>query len=580
MKQFKILSILLVVCFSSLLFSCGGDDSNDSSTVVEGAELINKAVGVWMCTQSTDTQQGNTYQNLMVGKEITVYANGTYTSTAPSFGYTGTYSVSGNKITAHSDAGGTFVITVTFNGTDMVWQGTASNGVSFKYIFVREGSEQPQAMNFSKELILGGNTVCSWSVKSVNFERAISYNVSAGKTLTFKEDGTCTGFHSMETAWRINNGKIETYYAKTNEPMYVYTLLSTDENQLNVRINGTLDDDLQATLVLTKTEDVVAIDAGSITNEDYKAFYAAIYSKCVDFVKYQQALEAIRTNPNTVHNITAYSQQISNTFTAAYTVINNANLYIEKMTQIADIHEQADEERLAEIKAIRAFVYYNIAMLWGDCPFYTSVISDIDYGTNAFAQTKQADIFKYAYQEIGNVCSKLPNVQNATNGRLIFNQDAGYMLKAALEMTLGYKSAAKTTLDQIYLPQYRTQTRSTVSSLKNTFIWALKLSGVEEYIPVYTFTHNQLFYYEINGNRNGLELDYYSETVGEGSETQEGDVAAEWQRQANVDYGYWAMLKRLNKAQAVTGCQDYELLMPFPASDIALNPNLKQNPGY
>jgi hypothetical protein len=53
-----------------------------------------------------------------------------------------------------------------------------------------------------------------------------------------------------------------------------------------------------------------------------------------------------------------------------------------------------------------------------------------------------------------------------------------------------------------------------------------------------------------------------------------------WQTSDYLDYGYWAALKRMGKAQEVTGCFDYELLMPIPYTDIMLNQNLKQNPGY
>ena len=56
----------------------------------------------------------------------------------------------------------------------------------------------------------------------------------------------------METAWRITNGRIETYYKQTEEPMYVYTLLSVNADEIMVRIDGTLDDILQAEVVLMK----------------------------------------------------------------------------------------------------------------------------------------------------------------------------------------------------------------------------------------------------------------------------------------------------------------------------------------
>ena len=77
MKQFKLLSMLLAILMIPMMVSCGGDDEKDSTP--SGDDLIIKASGTWMCTQSVDTQNGKSYQGLMVGKEITISPNGTYT---------------------------------------------------------------------------------------------------------------------------------------------------------------------------------------------------------------------------------------------------------------------------------------------------------------------------------------------------------------------------------------------------------------------------------------------------------------------------------------------------------------------
>lgn len=134
MKKLRFLSILtLMVMAMPLLVACGDDDDNGPS----GNELVSKAVGTWMCVESTDAAQGYSYDGLMVGKEVTIKADGTYTSTAPTFGYSGTYTISGNQITAKSSSG-TFVVTVSISGNRMTWSGTASNGTTFRYVFTKE----------------------------------------------------------------------------------------------------------------------------------------------------------------------------------------------------------------------------------------------------------------------------------------------------------------------------------------------------------------------------------------------------------------------------------------------------------
>lgn len=136
MKHLKIWSMMLLMLMAMpLMVACSSDDKiNDGS---RDEDLVAKAVGTWMCTQSTDSQGSYSVDGLMVGKEVTIKSNGTFTSTSSTFGATGTYSVSGNQITARSSAG-TFVVTVTISGNKMTWNGTASNGTTFHYVFQRE----------------------------------------------------------------------------------------------------------------------------------------------------------------------------------------------------------------------------------------------------------------------------------------------------------------------------------------------------------------------------------------------------------------------------------------------------------
>ena len=138
MKQIKFWSItLLVLMVLPTIIACGSDDDDNGPS---GDELKKQALGLWMCIESRDEGGGRTYNGLMVGKEVCIMSNNTYTSTSSTFGYSGTYSLSGNTITAKSNAG-TFVVNVTINGDKMIWDGTASNGTKFRYVFQREIDE-------------------------------------------------------------------------------------------------------------------------------------------------------------------------------------------------------------------------------------------------------------------------------------------------------------------------------------------------------------------------------------------------------------------------------------------------------
>ena len=124
--------LMLFMTLPLVIASCGTDDEEN----LTDAELIAKAKGHWMCTESSDTYEGRTAKGLIVGKEITIYTDGTYKSNAPTFGASGTYTVNGNKITARNNLGDVFVINVTISGDRMSWIGTSNDGVSFSYQFI------------------------------------------------------------------------------------------------------------------------------------------------------------------------------------------------------------------------------------------------------------------------------------------------------------------------------------------------------------------------------------------------------------------------------------------------------------
>lgn len=571
MKQFKLLSMLLAILMVPMMVSCGGDDEKDDNP--SGDDLIIKASGTWMCTQSVDAMNGQSFQGLMVGKEITINPNGTYTSTAPTFGYSGTYTVSGNKITAHSDAGSTFLINVTISGDRMTWEGTANNGVSFRYIFERESNVVPSEKAFTKEIIAGD---FQWKVNSISIKRGASSIITEGKTIRFNEDGSCEGFHSMENAWRINNGRIETYYKQTEEPIYVYTLLSSNSDELLVRIEGTLDNNLQAEVLLIK--DIIPNSTTTEDNvfgskEQILAILSSSYSACAEFQTWQFKLEDIRRNPNTVHQINANSAEVRNTWQYAYRTINIINLVLEKKDAVMEkMGNQDGKALIAELRALRAFVNYNIGMLFGNIPLLTKVLADND---NQIAQSSQAEVFQFAYDEINSVLDDLLPAFEQENAQIRFNKDAGLMLKAELAMSLGNKQLAAATLNQIEKSRYN-NTRSVSSSLDRSFIWAL-YTQQNTYCPVYTVMHTNLYLYENSGSKDGLDLP----TIDLNKDGMpDEDVESFWHASEYTDYGYWAALKRMGKAQEVTGCFDYELLMPIPAQEINSYPNFKQNPGY
>ena len=114
--------------------------------------------------------------------------------------------------------------------------------------FISCGSDDDDSsLSFSKEIIVG-----KWRITNIAGNNEHSNWLSVGKEAEFKSDGTCNGWFSMENSYKIEGGRIMTYYARTSEPMFVYTLLSQNGTTLSVRMDGTLDDNSTCTLTLQK----------------------------------------------------------------------------------------------------------------------------------------------------------------------------------------------------------------------------------------------------------------------------------------------------------------------------------------
>ena len=122
---------MLIVIVLPMMVACSSDKDDD--TPID----ISKAIGTWVCVKSTDKVGGKTYNDLFVGESVRINSDNTYASTSRNFGTTGTYSVNGNKITVHTNNAETYVISASFSGNRMTWNGSGE-GVIFTYVFEKE----------------------------------------------------------------------------------------------------------------------------------------------------------------------------------------------------------------------------------------------------------------------------------------------------------------------------------------------------------------------------------------------------------------------------------------------------------
>lgn len=298
------------------------------------------------------------------------------------------------------------------------------------------------------------------------------------------------------------------------------------------------------------------------TKEDLDGIFRNGYRDLSGFVRAQLYLEGLRVNdPTKVHTITPEFSELHGAFGGAYLGISQVNKIINFIPSVQQTDPTFTAEQakvyLAQAKCLRAFSHYNVAMLWGNVFIVTEPITSNEDKVIILERSSQEEVYQAAYTDIKEAVSNFPASGTGLEDESWFTRDAALMLKAEIELTLGLLTEAQTKLN----------------SISNDVLLELSApkKGNPDYfdiVTIYTPNHLNLFKQEAQGNQEGLVAAWKALPA-----TQNSTWLAH--------YGYWAALKRLGKAQEVTGCYDYELLMPFFTEDLVdYIAGTEQNPGY
>ena len=288
---------------------------------------------------------------------------------------------------------------------------------------------------------------------------------------------------------------------------------------------------------------------------DVEGILKACYRTFALFEQSQLSLEGLRINPSSVHSLTSFSSPPLDTYTLAYQLINFANILINNAQKSAESDSTFSEKEIksivAQAKCMRGFTYYNLAMLWGNVVYYT----DSDYlETEGWPnQIPQTEVYEFAYNDILEALDDLPDhAENESDTITQFIRNTALMQRVEMALSLGRYDDAINTLNGI-----------------DKYFHFGFFNQYGGYTPVFTPQYQALYLKEAQGNTDGLETEW-----------EEMIKTSEITGKKESCYGYWAALKRLGKAEEITGCYDYELLMPFSHEESIMNPKLQQNPGY
>lgn len=200
---------------------------------------------------------------------------------------------------------------------------------------------------------------------------------------------------------------------------------------------------------------------------------------------------------------------------------------------------------ICQFFAIRGAIACQMASLWGDVPFFTLPQEDASQVVDIYNSNK---LYSLAVSDF----SKAIKI-NGTISEGYLNKAAVLTFHAIVELSRNNKEAAKELLNKA---KQQLENGDTTCSLFNTD----PISTIVSPAPIEVISKTTV----------QLLLDEAS--------TKLEQLNEKWEA-SGTSFGHWQMLTRTKQAQMITGCADYQLLLPIPA-DVVENTNVSQNAGY
>ncbi len=129
---------------------------------------------------------------------------------------------------------------------------------------------------------------------------------------------------------------------------------------------------------------------------------------------------------------------------AAYRGIASCNFVLEAAESgfIENIEQTEINQRLGEVRFLRAFYYFNLTNLWGGVPLQTSTS-----GESSGAKATQEEIYALILEDLAFAVANLPTKENTTNGRVTLG--AAQALKGKVHLFRKEWALAKAEFDAI-----------------------------------------------------------------------------------------------------------------------------------
>jgi tetratricopeptide (TPR) repeat protein len=334
--------------------------------------------------------------------------------------------------------------------------------------------------------------------------------------------------------------------------------------------------------------------------EVFKQALTGSYDKVRGYFERMLVLDAVRCN------LIDYSIDISSDNTILKDAWAQAYQAIHRLNQIIE-HSQDDANQYAKpyhftSRVLRALLYLDMVQHWGDVPFITKPLTMEEIFV---PRTDKVQIFNSLLIDLDE---SMPYLEEDTEHNQMFvSQDLAIALIAAIQLERKDYSTAATYFEKIINKGNKISLDNTVYSdiNNNEALFTLLFSESEDYQPFQVFSQHLkkgnlhpiyrntdvfLSYAEalvaLNKTSESLSLLNKVRAADNMAPLQdfplkpEHEIADLWKKFIGSDYGYFSLLKRLGIAVELLDIQSYHQLYPIPLTELMMNPNITQNPGY
>ncbi|MCI1683956.1 MAG: RagB/SusD family nutrient uptake outer membrane protein [Bacteroides sp.] len=331
---------------------------------------------------------------------------------------------------------------------------------------------------------------------------------------------------------------------------------------------------------------------------NYKAALMGCYQSLRSYFEYVCVLDASVCNQiPTKTQIDPVSKEIDKAWNLAYKTVCHLDVLLDaKENTTFD-----SSSYLCVAKTLRTIVYLDLTQHWGNVPFLLKA-SKSDPFISAHS-THKNEIWDALLNDLNEILSKVNQSDIIRDGIIVSSSFIKYLMAIINLEKNNFLIAANLLKEVIDSNKYQVVLNLAIPTEvgEDTLFSLLYTTGENSFYtpfsqikkgnrhPLYRYAGLLLNYAEalykledkekalsiVNALRKHLGLEMLSHTEGVAHE-----IAILWNRIIGMDYGYYALLKRLDLLSSVLNIDKRYALFPIPQKELISNPQIVQNPWY